>query len=187
MPPACWGRLGEPRAVKALKAALRYTANKNSKPVTLAIDGALAALGQEDALRELITYSQGDTATRSVALLLLADLGKPEARDALRYRLLGVGEEYVEARLIAARGLGKLGYRDGFDLAMQMLTFTDTNHDPTPENPDRTYPVRSMAVHALAEIGDPRALVALRQLAASQDDPRLQVAACYAMHRIVSR
>jgi HEAT repeat protein len=181
------GRLGEPRAVKALRAALQSPANKNSKPVTLALHGALAALGQEASLRELITYSQGDTATRSVALLLLADLGKPEARDALRYRLLGVGEEYVEARLIAARGLGKLGYRDGYDLAMQMLTFTDPNPDPTPENPDRTYPVRSMAVHALAEIGDPRAIVALRQLAGAQDDPRLQVAACYAIYKIANR
>lgn len=180
------GRLGEPRAVKALRAALQFPANKNSKPVTLAIHGALAALGQQDSLRELITYSQGDTATRSVALLLLADLGKPEARDALRYRLLGAGEEYVEARLIAARGLGKLGYRDGFDLALQMLTFTDPNPSPTLDNPDRTYPVRSMAVHALAEISDPRALPPLQQLAAAQDDPPLQVAACYAIYKIAT-
>lgn len=181
------GRLGEPRAVKVLRAALQIPANKNSKPVTLAIHGALAALGQKDSLRELITYSQGDTASRSMALLLLADLGKPEARDALRYRLLGVGEEYVEARLIAARGLGKLGSHEGYDLATQMLTFTDPNPDPTPENPNRTYPIRSMAIHALAEIGDPRALIPLRQLAAAQDDARLQVAACYAICRIARR
>lgn len=182
-----FGRLQEPRAVKPLKAALSRPANRKSKPVTLAIDGALAALGQADSLQELITASQGDAASRSIALLLLADLGKPEARDALRYRLLGAGEEYVEARLIAARGLGKLGSAEGFDLAMQYLTFTDSNPNPTPESPDRTFPVRSMAVHALAEIRDPRAVPALRQLAASQDDARLQVAACYAIYRIISR
>ncbi len=45
----------------------------------------------------------------------------------------------------------------------------------------------SMAVHALAEIGDPAALPALRTVAVGRDDPRLQVAACYAICRIVAR
>ena len=44
-----------------------------------------------------------------------------------------------------------------------------------------------MAIHALAEIGDPRALAPLRTIAADQSDPRLQVAASYAIHRILKR
>jgi len=181
------GRLREARAKKWLTVALGRPANTKSKRVTLAIYGALALLGDEDALRELINYSQGDPAARADALLLLADLGNPQARDALRYRLLGASEEYDEARLIAARGLGRLGYHDGFDLAMKLLTYTDPNPNPTPDEPSRTYPVRSMAIHALAEIGDPRALGPLRDLAATQDDARLQVAASYAICRILNR
>lgn len=181
------GRLQDRRATKRLRAALTWPGSAKSKHVTLAIHGALAALGDQDSLHELINYSQGDPASRTEALLLLADLGNPEGRDALRYRLLGASEEYDEARLIAARGLGKLGYRDGYDLALKMLAFIDPNPNPTPENPSRTFPVRSMAIHALAEIGDPRALPALRALAAVPDDARLQVAACYAICRILAR
>jgi len=184
---ALLGRLEEPRAVPWLRAALGHPANKRSTRVTIALYGALARLGEKDALQQLIYYSQGGAEARADALLLLADLGHPEARDALRYRLLGASEEYDEARLLAARGLGRLGYRDGFDLAMQRLAYKDPNTNPTPDNPDRTYPVRSMAVHALAEMRDERALPALRDLAAQSADARLQVAACYAICRILQR
>jgi HEAT repeat protein len=180
------GRLGEPRARKWLTAAAELPANKRSKPVLLAIYGGLATLGDRGALQELISYSQGDAATRSIALLLLADLGRPDARDALRYRLLSDSEDYDEARLIAARGLGKMGVRDGYALALELLDFTDPNRNPTPENPARTFAVRSMAIHALAEIGDPRALPALRRVAETAQDARLQVAACYAICKLTS-
>ncbi len=181
------GRLQDRRAAIRLRAALTWPGNAKSKHAMLAIRGSLAALGDLDSLHELINYSQGDPASRTDALLILADLGNPDARDALRYRLLGASEEYDEARLIAARGLAKLGYHDGYDLATRMLTFTDGNASPTPENPSRTFPVRSMAIHALAEIGDARALPALRTIAAVSDDPRLQVAACYAICRILPK
>ncbi len=178
------GRLGDKRAVPWLRSASHLPANDKSKPVKLAINAALAALGQDDAVLELVRYSQGDAAARADALLLLADLGHPDGRDALRYRLTPA-EEYVEARLIAARGLGKLGDTAGFELAMQMLNYSDPNKNPTTDNPDRTYPVRSMAVHALAEIGDARAIPALRELAAGSD-ARLQVAASYAIWKILN-
>ena len=179
------GRLGEPRAIPWLRSALRVTANERAKPVKLAIYGALAQLGQKDAVIELVRYSQGDVATRADALLILADLGHRDGREALRYRLLSTAEDYDEARLIAARGMGKLGDASGFDLALRMITYTDPNKKPTPENPSRTFPMRSMAVHALAEIGDIRALPALRQ-AATTDDSRLQVAACYAIWKVLN-
>lgn len=182
---ALLGRLREPRAVKWLRVALGHPANKRSTRVTLALYGALAALGEKDAVDQLIFYSQGATEARADALLNLAELVNREARDALRYRLLGVNEEYDEARLIAARGLGRLGYRDGYELAVQKLTFKDPNPAPDPDNPDRTFPVRSMAIHALAEIGDPRAIPALRRIAADPADARLQVAASYALLRLL--
>jgi HEAT repeat protein len=179
------GRLDEQRARPWLKAAIRHGANERARSVQLAIHAALARLGDKDSLQELIRYAQGDAATRTEALLLLADLGNRDSADALRYRLLSAHEEYVEPRLIAARGLGRIGFQDGYDLAMQHVSFTDPNLRPTPDNPSRTYPVRSMAIHALAEIGDPRALPILRQVAASSDDARLQVAASYAILRIL--
>lgn len=181
------GRLGEPRACKWLRVARELAANKKSRRVDLAINGALARLGDEDGLPQLVVYSRGDAATRAEALLILAELDYRDAREDLLFALVGPEEEYLEARLIAARGLGKLGYREGYDLALRMLEYTDPNPAPTPDNPDRTFTVRSLAVHALAEIGDARALAPLRELAADQGDPRLQVAASYAVCRILSR
>jgi HEAT repeat protein len=176
------GKLEEPQAVKALRAALRYPANEKSKRVTIYINAALAALGDKAALRDLINDSHGGTEPRLIALLALADLGNSEARDTLRYRL-GPIEQYPEARLIAARGLARLGSNEGFEYAMQMLSFVDTRPNPTEDDPDRTYPVRSMAIHALAEMRDARALPALRTIAAGSN-AALQVAAAYAICRI---
>lgn len=181
------GRLEEPRARKWLRAALHLPANARSNRVTIFIHFALACCGEADSLRQLILLSQGDAPTRTDALLLLARLGHPDSRDALRYRLHSPSEEYDETRLIAARGLGKLGLADGYDLAARLLTFVDPSPPAQPDVPDRTFVVRSLAVHALAEIGDPRALPALRDIAAAGDDPRLQVAACYAICKIARR
>ncbi len=183
---AAWliGCLEEPRAEKWLRAALRFPANQKSNRVTLHINWALAMLGQADAVQQLILFAQGDTVTRIDALLILAELGDSEACDILRY-FLDPSEDYLEARLVAARGLGRLGMRDGYELATRMMTFTDP--DPNAEDRDRTMRVRSLAAHALGEIGDPRALGSLRQTAADPADQRLQVAAAYAICRITGR
>ncbi len=174
------GRLHDPRASKWLKAGLRHPANEKSGRMRLALFGALARLGDEEAVRELIGYSQGDVASQADALLLLAELGRTEAREALLYCLQH--EEYTEPRLLAARGLGQLGVRDGFGLAIEMLSYE--NPHPVEDDPAPNFRVRSMAIHALAEIGDERALGPLRDIAADQSDLRLQVAACYAICRI---
>lgn len=181
------GRLGDPKAKRWLKMAATLESNQRSDRVLLAIHGALARLGDEDGIRRLVLYSRGKTAERTEALLILADLEHQRLRDDLLYALMGPEEEYVEARLIAARALGKLGFADGYGLAMQMLEYDDPNPNPSPRNPDRTFPVRSLAIHALAEIGDPQALPALRKIAADPEDPRLQVAASYAICRILQQ
>jgi HEAT repeat protein len=59
--------------------------------------------------------------------------------------------------------------------------------NPSADDPAPNYRVRSTAIHALAEIGDPRALPALKRIAEDQTDPRLQVAASYAICRIAQR
>ncbi len=179
------GRLEESRAAKRLEAALRSPANERSSRVTIAIYGALARLGDEEGVRKLVFYSCGGAADRTEALLILADLDNLAFRDDLLYALAGPEEEYLEARLIAARGLGRLGFDDGYVLALDMIDYTDPDSSPT--DPDRTFAVRSLAIHALAEIGDPRALEPLRAIAADQSDPRLQVAASYAICRIIQK
>lgn len=179
------GRLGEPRARKWLQAALQMPGNAKSNRVALALYGALARLGDEDAIRRLVLYSRGNTAERVESLLILTTLDLHEVREDLLFALAGPEEEYLEARLLAARGLGRLGFKDGYDLAARMLTYTDPNTNPTPDNPSRTFAVRSLAIHALAEIRDRRALPALAEVAADQSDPRLQVAASYAICRIL--
>jgi HEAT repeat protein len=178
------GRLGEPRAKAWLQAALDYPANEDSKRATLAIHAALARLGDAESLTELIRYTQGDLASRTEALLLLAELGDIDGLDALLYHLEDP-QALLEARLIAARGLGKLNQHDGFELALQHLDYVDPKPDRA--DPAPNFRVRSMAAHALAEIGDPRALPALEQIAADRRDPRLQVAACYAICRITQK
>ncbi len=181
------GRLQEPRARKWLRAALHNPTNEKSNRVSVQLYWALARLGDLDSVQSLIRFSQGDAATRTDALMLLADLAHPDARDALRYRLHGSEqiEEYLEMRLIAARGLGALGSREGYDFARAMLTYTPpAPKDKPPPEVNRVFPIRSLAVHALAHIGDPRALAPLRDIAESETDPRLQVAAAYAICEI---
>lgn len=177
------GRLGDPDARPALRAALSYPANRDSNRVLLHLQWALAMLGDEAAAEYLIGSTLRDVASAD-ALLIVADLGHPEAEDALRFRMRASSAPHVEPRLVAARGLGKLGNRDGFDLAAEMIRYVDTR--PHPEDPDRQMRIRSLAAHALGEIGDPRALPLLRQLAAQSTDERLQVAACYAICKILA-
>ncbi len=184
---ALLGRLDEPRAKGWLRAALRYPANEDSDRVTVQIQWALANLGDRPALEELIRLSHGSTPTRTDALLLLAQLGDPQARDALEYHLVNLHEEYLETRLLAARGLGALGDPSGFALALESLTFTAPATTNVAEAGNETFVVRSLAIHALAEIGDPRALEALRNIAANETDERLQVAAAYAICRVLGR
>ncbi len=181
---ALLGRLEEPQAERWLRAALRYPANDRSNRVTLQIYGALAQLGRPDAVRELNSFSQADTETRTDALLLLARIGHPLSQDVLRF-VLNRETEYLETRLLAARGLARCGLREGFDFALRMALYKDPNRDP--QAADRTFPVRSTAIHALAEYRDPRALPILRDIAADPSDARLQVAAAYAICRITAQ
>ncbi len=176
------GLLDEPRAIKRLRYAARIRANERAPKVLVQIYTALARLGDAEAVRRLIDYTQGTSAMRLLALQGLAEVGPEEARSALRYRA-GPDEDYLVHRLIAARGLAKLGSNVGYDLALRSTRFVGKNL----EDPAETMRVRANAALTLGEIGDRRALPALERLAADGQDARVQVAACYAICRIVQR
>jgi HEAT repeat protein len=176
------GRLGEPRAQRRLRAALDIDVNQKSNKVTVLTYGALAALGDSHAVDKLIGYAQGETVSRVLALQSLALLGNSRARDAFRYRM-STKEDYLENRLWSARGLGRLGIKDGYDLAIWAASYSvQAGASDDPLAPSR---IRALAALALGDIGDERALPKLRELAGS-DDPQIQVAACYAICKITA-
>lgn len=170
------GLIGEPRALRRLRLA---ESREKSSRVRMHIYAAMARLGDQRALDELILSSQGAAESRLIALQSLAELKNEQARDALLLRC-GPLEEYLEVRLIAARGLGHLGSPAGFDLACRHLFDQYTDR----EDPHRTFRTRSLAALALGAIRDPRALPLLERLAASETDERTQVAACFAICQI---
>lgn len=172
------GLIGEPRALRRLRLA---ESREKSARVRLHIYAAMARLGDQRAIDELIRASQGAAETRLIALQSLAELKTEQARDALMLRC-GPLEDYLEVRLIAARGLGYLGSTAGFELARQHLFAQYSDRD----DPNRTFRTRSLAALVLGACRDPRALPLLERLAATEIDERTQVAACFAICQITS-
>jgi len=172
---AAWllGKLGEPRAAAWLRHAKR---REQVTRVRVHIDAALAMLGDRDARREIINYTQGDAVSRVIALQTLVILADPTAREALLYRLQDE-RDYLQTRLLAARALGVIGSSAGYKLASDAARFAS-------DDPTETMQVRVNAALALGAIGDDRALGRLQELARSAD-PRVQVAACWAICQIV--
>ncbi len=169
------GRLGDARALKRLRLLAR---RERSTRVLMHIYTATATLGDESGLDRLMeAVVSSDIVARLIALQSLAELGAERSRDALTYRFQQDGD-YVQTRLIAARGLGKLRSSVGYDLAMSSL-----NHQDADANEQMR--VRSLAALALGAIGDVRALPALGALAEQESDARVQVAACLAICEIV--
>jgi HEAT repeat protein len=173
------GRLDEVRAVPWLERAARL---EKSHRALVHIYAALAMLGKETAIDSLAALSRLDNESRVVAVQSLAELRHPRAREALLYRLKAE-PEFLETRLIAARGLGALGSREGYDLAKQHLF--DTYNDS--DDAHRTHRIRALGALALGAVGDPAALPLLQRLAETETDERTQVAACYAIVQITTR
>jgi HEAT repeat protein len=171
------GRLGEPRALKRLRYKAQDKREKAQK-VTIQVQAAMAMLGDRAALDQLMRYAHYDALSRVIALQCLCDAADPRARDTLLYRL-HAEDEYLEAKLIAARALGKIGSDAGYELAAKSTTYTA-------DDPQDVMRVRSLAALALGAIGDERALPWLKRLAESEPDARIQVAACYAIRQILT-
>ena len=176
------GMLDESRAGKRLKLALRVKANMQSPLVRVAIQTALSRLGDHDAVIQLITYSQHDALSRLMALQSLAEISAEPARETLLYRL-SEQEDYLLHRLLAARGLARIGSDAGYELALESCGYLSSN----PDDPEDTCRIRVNAALTLGEIGNPQALTVLQGMAQDDEDPRLQVAACYAICRIIAR
>jgi HEAT repeat protein len=147
---------------------------------------ALARLGDRDAINRFIFDAYGAIGYRQpFALLALGHVSDPQVATALRSQLHNA--LHLETRLAAARSLGTLGYREGFDLAMESLDWNDADEN-LPDDPpaNQIMRVRSMAALALGDIGDPRALRALRLRMEEPDDARVQLAAATAILKILN-
>jgi HEAT repeat protein len=170
------GELDQPKTFQRLKLA---AAREDSGYVAVQIEAALAKLGDRQSLDRLVQYTlKSDAVTVLLALQTLVELAEPSTRKALEYRLHSEAD-YRQTRLIAARGLGKLGVDAGYELALESLTFSAPDDSETMQ-------VRSNAALALGAIGQARALSALQRLAETENDRRTQVAACYAICQIAS-
>ena len=170
------GRLGEPQALKRLRYKAQDKREKSQK-VVIQVHAAMAMLGDRAALDQLMCYAQYDALSRVIALQCLCDVADPRSQDTLLYRL-HAEDEYLEAKLIAARALGKIGSDAGYELAAKSTTHTADDRQDLMR-------VRSLAALALGAIGDERALPRLKRLAQPGQDARIQVAACYAIRQIL--
>lgn len=179
------GQLGEQRAIRRLRRAVRYD---ESQKVRVQAIGALAMLEAPGALQELVRYTDGDQVGRLVALQALVEIADPNTADALRGRLYGAqDDEYLVIRLIAARGLGRMGSDEGYDLAVYVLKSADrltSRLDDDTERLNERIKLETNAALALGAIGQTRAIPLLRELAESGDPP-VQVAACYAIVQVL--
>lgn len=169
------GKLGDAKAAGALRVAMRDKVNL----VAVQACAALADLGESEGVDRLIEYSYGELNSRMLALQGLAHKPDERARDTLLY-ILNNREEYTEARLVAARGLGGLGSDAGYEFSLQSLSHTDSQANDQAR-------VRILAATALGAIGDERALPNLRETAGSESDERVQVAASYAILKILHK
>lgn len=176
------GLLGDRRAISLLAAAANQ--DKDDGVRLQALEG-MARLGDPEAVTRFLQDSFGSAGYRQpFALLTLAHVDDERVGPALRTRLASA--PYLEARLAAARSLGARGYADGYNLALRCLQWNQPQVG-LPDDPPETQVmrVRTMAAMALGEIGDRRALDALKRRMETPDDPRVQLAASTAILMIM--
>jgi len=173
------GRLGERGAIKLLARAMR----DDDRGVRTNALESMALLGSPEAVSTLVANCfSGIGAEETLAILALGRLNDPKHRDLFKDRL--VKGQYVETQLAAARALGALKDRSGFDLALKSLDYVARKDQPDDPAWNQQHRVREMAALALGAIGDRRALPRLGQVLEHADDPRLQIAAARAILEI---
>jgi HEAT repeat protein len=177
------GRLNDKHAMSLLwKAA----AGDGDEGVRIQAIEALAGLGDTQAINRLIHDAYGAIAYKQpFALLSMSTARDDRVVPALRTRLQSA--PYIEARLAAARSLGAQGNADGYQLALQSLTWNQPRFD-TPDDPpaNQVMRVRTMAAMALGEIHEQGALGPLAQVMRDPQDARVQVAAATAILMILN-
>lgn len=179
------GRLAEPQSTRLLRTALR---RERKDAVKMQILEALAMLGDTHGIERLRFFGHSAVPDQSaLALMLLANAQTHEAEELFRYRLDVA--DHPEIKLQAARGLGRLGYDDGLDLALAYLSFnspdTGRRNDPPEQQIIR---VRALAALALEAIGSPESMAALKAAFELPGQPaRANVAVARALIRIIDR
>jgi len=172
------GRLGEPGSIKLLERQMR----SEDPALKLQVLEAMALLGSRRAAQELIQYTNSKAAdSKLFALMALAGLNDERCYEAFRYRLNDTSE-YLEARLQAARGLARIGLADGYELAIDSLSFDE----PDPGDRYQRSRVRGLACMVLGDLGSPRALDPLYG-AMRGDDAVVRIAAARAILKILNR
>lgn len=179
------GRLAEPQSARLLRTALR---RERKDAVKMQILEALAFLGDVHGIDRLRFFGHSAVPDQAaLALMLLANAQPHEAEELFRYRVDVA--DHPEIKLQAARGLGKLGYDDGLDLALAYLNFnspdTGRRNDPPEQQIIR---IRALAALALEAIGSPESLAALKAAFEREGQPeRANVAVARALVRVIDR
>ncbi len=175
------GLLGEVGAVRILAKAMR----DSDDGVRQHALEAMARLGNRDAKRELTFMANSGLGSEEVfALNALGQTGDPRYEDTFRYKLETA--VHLETRLAAARGLGLLGFDEGFEVALSALTFErPTSNDPNDPPREQVLRIRQLAAAALGAIGRSEALPSLREMLHHKSDPRVQVSAARAILEIL--
>lgn len=177
------GRLAEPEAV----ALLRRMREDEDVGVRLQALESMGLLGNHDAVKQLISFANGAYGDKQAfALIALGRIGDPTCLETLRYCLFKA--PHLESKLAAARALGMMGHKDGYDVAMAALAWNRPDpkiEDDPPEN--QIMRVHSMAAFALGAIGNADALEPLRKMMDEGKDPRIQLAAASAMLHILHK
>ncbi len=176
------GLLNEPGTLKVLARAMR---DRDAGVRQHALEG-MARLGNREARQELSFMTNAGLGTEEAfAIQALSETGDPIFRDTLRYKLATA--VHLETRLAAARGLGRLGSDEGFDVALAALkNRLRLVNDPNDTASGQILRARQMAAVALGAIGRPQALPALSKLMDDPADPRVQVSAARAVLEILA-
>ncbi len=175
------GLLGEAGAVKVLAKAMKDT----DPGVRHHALEAMARLGNEEARQELSFMANAGVGSEEVfALNALAATRNPLCQDMFLYKLGSAA--HLETKLAAARGLGRLGSDDGFNVALAALHVNRARTGDPDDPPEaRVLRVKQLAAAALGTIKKVDALPALKNMLDGEPDPRVQVSAARAILEIL--
>ena len=173
--------LDEPSGVKVLARSMK---DLDAGVRQHALEG-MARLGNKEARQELTFMANSGVGSEEVfAINALGATGDQVFEDTFRYKL-ATGAHF-ETRLAAARGLGKLGRREGLAVALEGLAMQrPPRNDPDDPGSDQLLRIHQLAASAAGAIGREEALPVLANLLERDGDPRVQVSASRAVLEIL--
>ncbi len=174
------GRLSDINSIQLLARAM----TDRDAGVRQQVLEALAMLGNAEAKQELVFMTNSGVGAEEVfAISALASTMDRRYIDTFRYKL--ETGTHLETRLAAAKGLGMLGFDDGYDIAVRALkTSRPRINDPSDSPAGQILRVRQLASLALGAIGRSDALAPLSKLLNRSNDPRVQVSVAMAILEI---